>query len=154
MAVVEILLKVFGPDIGDGYNIGCKFWTMLDCSELGPHAQELGFKILVGVFYGHPHNHMCQLSFLVTYMSREWDLRIWRVVSSFSQNQMCLLCLSDTSIFHQQQKVIEFMKHTSGKWISYGWYGWSGARLAKLVRILNPSEISQNFKSVRNQSEF
>ena len=24
---------------------------------------------------------------------------------------MCLLCLSDTSIFHQQQKVIEFMKH-------------------------------------------
>ena len=59
-------------------------------------------------------------------MSREWDLRIWRVVSSFSRNIMCLLCLSDTSIFHQQQKVIEFMKHMDTCFKLYLLLAWIG----------------------------
>jgi hypothetical protein len=25
LAIVELLLEVFGPDIGGGYDIGCKF---------------------------------------------------------------------------------------------------------------------------------
>ena len=38
LAVVEVLLEAFGADIGGGYDIGCKFQTMLAHSELGPRA--------------------------------------------------------------------------------------------------------------------
>lgn len=38
LAVVEVLLDVFGADIGDGYDIGCKTQMTLDHSELGSRA--------------------------------------------------------------------------------------------------------------------
>ena len=38
LAVVEVLLEVFGPGIGGGYDIRCKFGTTLNCSKLGPLA--------------------------------------------------------------------------------------------------------------------
>ena len=38
LAIVEVLLEAFGVDIGGGYNIGCKFRTILNHSKLGPCA--------------------------------------------------------------------------------------------------------------------
>ena len=68
LAIVEVLLEVFGADIRGGYDIGCKFGTMLNHSELGPHAWALNYKALVGSFHGCAHNRLCQLSFLAMYV--------------------------------------------------------------------------------------
>ena len=68
LAVVEVLLEAFGAGIGGGYDIGCKFGMTLNRSELGPLAQALDYRALVGAFHGHAHNHLCQLSFLATYV--------------------------------------------------------------------------------------
>ncbi|KAF7371233.1 hypothetical protein MSAN_00759000 [Mycena sanguinolenta] len=68
LAVVEALLDAFGPDVGDGYDIGCGFGKTLKKSPLGKRAEELNFRTLVGSFHGHAHNHLCQLSFLATYV--------------------------------------------------------------------------------------
>ncbi|KAG6808240.1 hypothetical protein H0H92_004756 [Tricholoma furcatifolium] len=68
MAVVQRLLDVFGEDLGGGYDIGCKFGTTIDTSELDEQAQMLHFKALVGLFHGHAHNCICQLSNLATYV--------------------------------------------------------------------------------------
>jgi len=38
LPIVEVLLEAFGADIGGGYDIGCKFTTTLNRSELGPCA--------------------------------------------------------------------------------------------------------------------
>ncbi|KAF7378002.1 hypothetical protein MSAN_00224100 [Mycena sanguinolenta] len=51
---VEALLDAFGPDVGDGYDIGCGFGKTLKKSPLGKWAEELNFRTL--------------LSFLATYV--------------------------------------------------------------------------------------
>jgi len=38
LAMVDVLLEVFGAGIGGGYHISCRFWTILNHSKLGPHA--------------------------------------------------------------------------------------------------------------------
>jgi hypothetical protein len=68
LAVVEALLDVFGMRTGGGYDVGCKFKTTLDHSELGPLARQLVYKSLVGSFHGHAHNRLCQLSHFATYV--------------------------------------------------------------------------------------
>ncbi|KAG6822415.1 hypothetical protein H0H92_013982 [Tricholoma furcatifolium] len=68
IAVVSALLEAFREDVGGGYDIGCKFKTTLNQSELGARAQELRFTSLVGAFHGHAHNRICQLSHLATYV--------------------------------------------------------------------------------------
>ncbi|KAF8814644.1 hypothetical protein BYT27DRAFT_7081252 [Phlegmacium glaucopus] len=68
LAVVKALLGAFGPGIGSGYNIGCKFSKTLASSPLGPCANKLHYKSLVGIFHGHTHNRICQLSFLAMYV--------------------------------------------------------------------------------------
>jgi hypothetical protein len=111
LAVVEILLEVFGPDLGDGYDIGCKFRTTLDRSKLGPRARELNFKTLVGAFHGHAHNRMCQLSFLATYVKGMGLEDLEGCERFFSKSNALASSLRYASVFHRQQKMIEFMKH-------------------------------------------
>ncbi|KAF7346242.1 hypothetical protein MSAN_01851200 [Mycena sanguinolenta] len=47
LAVVEALLDAFGPDVGDGYDIGCGFGKTLKKSPLGKRAEELNFRTLL-----------------------------------------------------------------------------------------------------------
>lgn len=68
LSVVELLLEVFKIDLRGGYDIGCKFETTLAHSELGTIAKAWNYKALVRAFHGHAHNHLCQLSFLTTYV--------------------------------------------------------------------------------------
>lgn len=112
LAVVEVLLDVFGPDLGDGYDIGCKFRTTLDRSEQGPRARELNFKTLVGAFHGHAHNRICQLSFLATYVKGMGLEDLEGCERFFSKSNALASSLRYASVFHWQQKMIEFMKHT------------------------------------------
>ena len=68
LAVDEVLLEVLVMALGGGYDIGCKFGTTLNHSELGPLARSLDYRALVGSFHGRAHNRLCQLLFLATYV--------------------------------------------------------------------------------------
>jgi Kyakuja-Dileera-Zisupton transposase len=111
LAVVEVLLEVFGVDIGGGYDIGCKFGTTLNRSELGPRARALNYKALVGSFHGHAHNRLCQLSFLATYVKGMGLEDLEGCERFFSKSNALASSLRYASVFHRQQKMIEFMRH-------------------------------------------
>ncbi|KAK0479370.1 hypothetical protein EDD18DRAFT_1312467 [Armillaria luteobubalina] len=68
LAVVVRLLEVFGEHLGIGYDIGCKFGGTINRSPLGQVAKTKGLRVLVGLFHGHAHNHLCQLRNLGTYL--------------------------------------------------------------------------------------
>ncbi|KAJ6586794.1 hypothetical protein DFH09DRAFT_1307908 [Mycena vulgaris] len=68
LAVVELLLDVFGLKFAMGYDIGCHFEATVENSRMGDKACTNQFKSLVGLFHGHAHNRLCQLSFLATYV--------------------------------------------------------------------------------------
>jgi hypothetical protein len=59
--MVNRLLDVYGADIGCAYDIGCAFNMTLRNSCLGPHAQQLHFRLMVGAFHGHAHSRDCQV---------------------------------------------------------------------------------------------
>ncbi|KAJ7844746.1 hypothetical protein B0H14DRAFT_3086428 [Mycena olivaceomarginata] len=59
LAITNQLLQAFGPDLGLGYNIRCGFSSTVRGSPLGPLAEALNLKMLVGAFHGHAHNRSC-----------------------------------------------------------------------------------------------
>jgi hypothetical protein len=133
LAVVEVLLEVFGAGIGGGYDIGCKFRTTLNRSELGPRARDLNYKALVGSFHGHAHNRLCQLSYLATYVKGMGLEDLEGCERFFSKSNALASSLRYASIFHRQQKIIEFMKHTDNL-ETY-------QNLSKLSTFLNATDI-------------
>ncbi|KAJ7508109.1 hypothetical protein B0H11DRAFT_1704757 [Mycena galericulata] len=68
LAIVDALLDAFGPDVGDGYDVGCGLESTIKKTPLKEKAERLNFKSLVGAFHGHAHNRLCQLTFLATYV--------------------------------------------------------------------------------------
>jgi hypothetical protein len=111
LAVVEVLLEAFGANIGGGYDIGCKFKMTLSHSELGPLAKALDYRALVGSFHGHAHNRLCQLSFLATYVKGMGLEDLEGCERFFSKSNALASSLRYASVFHRQQKMVEFMKH-------------------------------------------
>jgi hypothetical protein len=111
LAVVEVLLDALGIRLGAGYDIGCKFGTTLDLSELGPLARQLDYKSLVGSFHGHAHNRLCQLSHLATYVKGMGLEDLEGCERFFSKSNALASSLRYASVFHRQQKIVEFIKH-------------------------------------------
>lgn len=109
LAIVEALLDAFGPNIGGGYDIGCKFGMTLARSELGPRARELHYQALVGSFHGHAHNRLCQLRNLATYVPG-MGVEDLECCKRFFSNALAS-SLWYTSIFHRQQKIVKYIKH-------------------------------------------
>ncbi|KAJ7179996.1 hypothetical protein C8R43DRAFT_819925, partial [Mycena crocata] len=67
-AITDHLIRVLG-ELGLGYDIGCKFGTMIkSLPSLGKLAKDNNFKSLVGSFHGCAHNRRCQLENLATYV--------------------------------------------------------------------------------------
>jgi hypothetical protein len=112
LAVVEALLDAFGPGIGCGYDIGCKFGKTLASSPLGPRAKELHYKSLVGIFHGHAHNRICQLSFLATYVEGLGLEDLEGCERFFSKSNALASSVRHASSFHRKQRIVEFLKHT------------------------------------------
>ena len=111
LAVVESLLEAFGAGLGGGYDIGCKFRTTLDHSELGPRARELRYKALVGSFHGHAHNRLCQTSTLATYVKGMGLEDLEGCERFFSKSNALASSLHYASVFHRKQNIVEYMKH-------------------------------------------
>lgn len=50
------MIEIFGADLGQGYDIGCRFKTTLNNSSLGQKARIANHTCLIGAFHGHAHN--------------------------------------------------------------------------------------------------
>ncbi|KAI9069496.1 hypothetical protein FKP32DRAFT_1608414 [Trametes sanguinea] len=53
-------LKVLGPRLLFGYDIGCAFCGTIDRSTLGPEFRRLCCRCCVNAFHGYSHSHRCQ----------------------------------------------------------------------------------------------
>ncbi|KAG5353297.1 hypothetical protein C0989_008515 [Termitomyces sp. Mn162] len=91
LAVVNKLLDVFGTCISGGYDIGCKFGTMLANSPLGPHACKLEYKSLYVEGLGPEDLEGC-----------EWF---------FFKSNALALSIQYASTFHHKQSIQEYAKH-------------------------------------------
>jgi hypothetical protein len=109
--MVEVLLDALGDGLGIGYDIGCKFATTVDRSSLGPLARQLKYKSLVGAFHGHAHNRLCQLDYLATYVKGLGLEDLEGCERFFGKSNALAPSLRYASIFHRQQRIVEFMQH-------------------------------------------
>ncbi|KAJ7156121.1 hypothetical protein C8R43DRAFT_949615 [Mycena crocata] len=111
LAVVKELLDTFGMDIGAGYNVGCHFCATVAHSELGDVAKEKNLRCLVGSFHGHAHNHLCQLSFLATYVEGMGLEDLEGCERYFSRSNGLAKSCCYASRFHRQQEITTYAKH-------------------------------------------
>ncbi|KAG6826234.1 hypothetical protein H0H92_000618 [Tricholoma furcatifolium] len=112
LAVVSALLDAFGDGLGGGYDIGCRFNTTVDQSELGSRARALRFSALVGSFHGHAHNRICQLSHLATYVKGMGLEDLEGCKRFFSKSNHLAPSIRRMSPFHRHQSIVEYMAHT------------------------------------------
>jgi hypothetical protein len=111
LAIVQELLKTFGADLGGGYDIGCKFATTLDRSEVGQMARALNYKSLVNAFHGHGHNRRCQLRNLTTYVNGLGLEDLEGCERFFSKSNALASSIRHASVFHRRQTITEYLKH-------------------------------------------
>ncbi|KAG1834285.1 hypothetical protein DFJ58DRAFT_719367 [Suillus subalutaceus] len=112
LAVVSKLMDVFGKNLGGGYDIGCQFKTTLDQSSLGPLARSLQHTCLVGAFHGHAHRRLCQLFSLTTYIKGLGLEDLETCERTFSKSNSLASALRYASVFHRQQAIDSYFKHT------------------------------------------
>ncbi|EKM77186.1 hypothetical protein AGABI1DRAFT_43811, partial [Agaricus bisporus var. burnettii JB137-S8] len=112
LAVVESLLGAFGPGIGVGYDIGCRFGTTLARSELGEQVRDMQLKTLVGAFHGHAHNRLCQLTNLTTYIEGIGLEDLEGCERFFSKSNAMAASVRYASPFHRRQRIAEYMRYT------------------------------------------
>lgn len=84
---------------------------MLAWSELGEWAQKLGYRSLVGAFYGHAHNQLCQLSHLTAYVPGIGLEDLKGCERFFSKSNALASLIQYTSVFHWCQRIVKYMKH-------------------------------------------
>ncbi|EGN93414.1 hypothetical protein SERLA73DRAFT_63966 [Serpula lacrymans var. lacrymans S7.3] len=115
LAVIEKMLDVFSSNLGGGFDIGCKFKTMLNKSPLGAGARALNYALnhtcLVGAFHGHAHHCLCQLSHIATYTNDLGleDLKGYEHTFSKSNELSGSLCYSST--LHRKQAISTYFEH-------------------------------------------
>jgi hypothetical protein len=109
--VVEYLLENLGKDLGLGYDVGCKFGTTVENSELGALAAELNFRSLVGLFHGHAHNRLCQLAHLGTYLKGMGIEDLKGLERLFSRTNALASTTRHASSFHRKQALSTYLEH-------------------------------------------
>ncbi|KAJ7747099.1 hypothetical protein B0H14DRAFT_2406361 [Mycena olivaceomarginata] len=111
LAITNQLLQAFGPDLGIGYDIGCGFLSTVRDSPLGPPAEAMNLKLLIGAFHGHAHNRSCQLKHLATYVLglRLEDLETCE--RFFSKSNGLARAIRYASVFHRRQAIVTYLAH-------------------------------------------
>ncbi|KAI0059962.1 hypothetical protein BV25DRAFT_1918089 [Artomyces pyxidatus] len=69
LAIIDQALRVFGDNIGMGYDIGCSFTATIAKSSLSEIAKSKKLRMAVNAFHGYAHNRPCQLQFHPLYAS-------------------------------------------------------------------------------------
>ncbi|KAJ7064175.1 hypothetical protein C8F01DRAFT_1209381 [Mycena amicta] len=111
LAVIEELLMHFGEGLGAGYDIGCNFKITVKHSALGPAAERLCLRCLVGSFHGHAHNRLCQLQHLPTYVKGMGLEDLEGCEHCFSRSNGLARSCRYASRFHRQQEISAYFKH-------------------------------------------
>ncbi|KAI6034650.1 hypothetical protein BKA83DRAFT_4470170 [Pisolithus microcarpus] len=112
LAVTSKLLDAFGPDLGGGYNIGCRFKTTLASSAIGERAQSLNYTSLINAFHGHAHNRLCQLDNLTTYVEGLGLEDLEGCERAFSKSNALASSTRYASIFHRRQAIAYYFEHS------------------------------------------
>ncbi|KAF8169293.1 hypothetical protein K438DRAFT_1909518 [Mycena galopus ATCC 62051] len=111
LAIENALMDAFGKDIGFGYDIGCGHAKTLKSSPLGPKAKEHNFRMLVGAFHGHAHNHRCQLKYLATYVEGMGIEDLEGCERLFSKSNGLSRSVRYASVFHRKQTIRAYLAH-------------------------------------------
>ncbi|KAJ7430044.1 hypothetical protein B0H11DRAFT_2180943 [Mycena galericulata] len=111
LAIFDALMDAFGAGCGLGYDIGCGSETTIKNSPLGPEANLLRFKMLVGAFYGHAHNRKCQLRFLATYVKGLGLEDLEGCERLFSRLNALSKSVRYASVFHRRQLIAMYLEH-------------------------------------------
>ncbi|KAI6142816.1 hypothetical protein BKA82DRAFT_4331420 [Pisolithus tinctorius] len=111
IAVVSRLMKVFGADLGGGYDIGCQFSTTLAKSVIGKDVEQNRHSCLVPAFHGHDHQRLCQLSHLTVYTEGLGLEDLETCERSFSKSNALASSLRYASAFHRQQAINAYFSH-------------------------------------------
>ncbi|KZP05572.1 hypothetical protein FIBSPDRAFT_914860 [Athelia psychrophila] len=111
LSVVAIMLKVFGKDLGGGYDIGCKLKGTLTRSPLAQLVHELNYSSLVGSFHGHAHRRLCQLVHLATYVRGLGLEDLEGCERAFSKSNALAGSTRHASVFHRIQAIDAYFKH-------------------------------------------
>ncbi|KAF8344672.1 hypothetical protein F5887DRAFT_1062040 [Amanita rubescens] len=110
LSIVNRLLDNFGKQLGVGYDIGCRFRTIVNNSALGPRAKQLQYQSLVGAFHGHAHNRLCQLSNLTTYVDGLGLEDLEGCERFFAKSNSLASSTQYSSVFHRHQRISEYMR--------------------------------------------
>lgn len=111
LAITNQLLQAFGPDLGVGYDIGCGFSSTVRDSPLGPLAEAMNLKMLVGAFHGHAHNRSCQLKHLATYVLGLGLEDLETCERFFSKSNGLARAVRYASVFHRRQAIVTYLAH-------------------------------------------
>jgi hypothetical protein len=110
-SITTHLLDVLG-EVATGYNIGCKFGTMVRKHPvLSSLAAAKNYKSLVGGFHGHAHCRRCQLKNLTTYVEGVGLEDLEECESFFSKSNTLASRTRYSTPFHRQQAIITYLKH-------------------------------------------
>ena len=112
------MLKIFGRDLGMGYDIGCCVKTTIMKSPLGERASEKNHQCLVGAFHGHAHNSLCQSKFLATYVKGLGLEDLEGCEHFFLKSNVSAASTWYASTFHHHQAISEYAAYT-GKFETY-----------------------------------
>ncbi|KAJ7348100.1 hypothetical protein DFH08DRAFT_1001633 [Mycena albidolilacea] len=111
LAITNQLLQAFGPDLGVGYDIGCGFSSTVRDSPLGPLAEAMNLKMLVGAFHGHAHNRSCQLKHLATYVLGLGLEDLETCERFFSKSNGLAQAVRYASVFHRRLAIVTYLTH-------------------------------------------
>ncbi|KAK1232440.1 hypothetical protein PQX77_004416 [Marasmius sp. AFHP31] len=111
LAIVNRLLEVLGSNLGGGYDIGCRFGATLNSSPLRERVKTLNYTSLVGLFHGHAHCRLCQLSHLGTYVRGIGLEDLEGCERFFSKSNALASSTRHASSFHRQQAIVHYCQH-------------------------------------------
>ncbi|KAI6156953.1 hypothetical protein BKA82DRAFT_4325550 [Pisolithus tinctorius] len=111
IAVVSRLMKVFGANLGGGYDIRCQFSTTLAKSIIGKDIEQNRHTCLVPAFHGHAHRRLCQLSHLTVYTEGLGLEDLETCERTFSKSNALASSLRYASAFHRQQAINAYFSH-------------------------------------------
>jgi hypothetical protein len=80
-------------------------------SPLGPLAEAMNLKMLVGAFHGHAHNRSCQLKHLATYVLGLGLEDLETCERFFSKSNGLARAIRYASVFHRHQAIVTYLAH-------------------------------------------
>jgi hypothetical protein len=96
-----------------GYDIGCKTAKMVKAHpRLGPLAAKNNFKSVVGAFHGLGHGRLCSICNMSMYVNGMGLEDCENCESYFSKSNALASITRYSTVFHRQQAIANYMKHT------------------------------------------